>query len=163
MGSKQLHRLNALRISRETAPGYYPGGGLYLQISASGARSRIFRYMLERRSRWMGLGPLSAISLAEATAEAAGCRKLLAEGVDPIEARKADRERAALASPDVLVFTSTEKCSRFSTFANPGGNAFQQTHSFFTGDSGKFLVASFSMPPYRDRTGDRVPARVRGR
>ncbi len=106
MGSKQLHRLNSLRISRETAPGYYPdGGGLYLQISATGARSWIFRYMLERRSRWMGLGPLSAISLAEARAEAARCRKLVAEGVDPIDARKADRDRAALASPDVLVFS----------------------------------------------------------
>ena len=61
--------------------------------------------MLERRSRWMGLGPLSAISLAEARAEAARCRKLAAEGVDPIDARKADRERAALASPEVLVFS----------------------------------------------------------
>ncbi|MDG0026655.1 Arm DNA-binding domain-containing protein [Trinickia sp. Y13] len=77
MDSKQLYRLNALRISREIAPGYYPdGGGLYLQISASGARSWIFRYMIERRSGWMGLGPLSAISLAEARVEAARCRKL---------------------------------------------------------------------------------------
>jgi hypothetical protein len=36
----------------------------------------------------MGLGPLSAISLAEARSEAARCRKLLLSGVDPIDDRK---------------------------------------------------------------------------
>ncbi|PTB17769.1 integrase [Trinickia symbiotica] len=104
--SGQLHRLSALRVAREVDPGYYvDGGGLYLQISASGSRSWIFRYMLARRSREMGLGPLSSVSLAEARAEAARCRKLLSGGIDPIEARKADRERAALAAPDALVFS----------------------------------------------------------
>ncbi|WP_018440980.1 tyrosine-type recombinase/integrase [Trinickia symbiotica] len=104
--SGQLHRLSALRVAREVDPGYYvDGGGLCLQISASGSRSWIFRYMLARRSREMGLGPLSSVSLAEARAEAARCRKLLSEGIDPIAARKADRERAALAAPDALVFS----------------------------------------------------------
>jgi hypothetical protein len=53
----------------------------------------------------MGLGALSSISLAEARAEAARCRKRLSEGVDPIDARRAERERAAQASPHVLVFS----------------------------------------------------------
>ena len=35
----------------------------------------------------------------------ARCRKLLSEGVDPIDARRADRERAAQAAPEVLVFS----------------------------------------------------------
>lgn len=52
----------------------------------------------------MGLGPLSAISLAEARAEAANCRKLLAEGIDPIDARNAERDRAAAANPEILTF-----------------------------------------------------------
>lgn len=64
------------------------GGGLYLQISSSGSRSWIFRFTLAKRSREMGLGPLSAISLAEARSEAARCRKLLLSGVDPIDDRK---------------------------------------------------------------------------
>lgn len=106
MGSKQIHRLNALKVSKETAPGYYAdGGGLYLQISASGSRSWIFRFSRAKRSREMGLGPLSGVSLAEARSLASNCRKLLAEGVDPIEARNADRERiAAAATPDGLTF-----------------------------------------------------------
>ncbi|WP_207000625.1 tyrosine-type recombinase/integrase [Trinickia mobilis] len=105
MGSKQLHRLNALRVSREVQPGYHAdGGGLYLQISSSGSRSWIFRYMFLKRAREMGLGPLASVSLAEARAEAGRLRKLLSEGIDPIEARNADRERAAAAAPDVLTF-----------------------------------------------------------
>ncbi|WP_104657853.1 tyrosine-type recombinase/integrase [Ralstonia insidiosa] len=102
--SRQIHRLNALRVAKEVAPGYHAdGGGLYLQISQSGSRSWIYRYMLAKRAREMGLGPLSAISLAEARAEAARCRKLVAAGIDPIEERK-ERERAAQATPDGLPF-----------------------------------------------------------
>ncbi|ANA32270.1 Prophage integrase IntA [Ralstonia mannitolilytica] len=102
--SRQIHRLNALRVAKEVAPGYHAdGGGLYLQISPSGSRSWIYRYSLAKRAREMGLGPLSAISLAEARAEAARCRKLVAADIDPIEERKA-RERAAQATPDGLTF-----------------------------------------------------------
>lgn len=103
--SRQLHRLNALKVAKETAPGYYgDGGGLYLQISNSGSRSWIFRFTLAKRGREMGLGSLSAVSLAEARALASNCRKLLAEGVDPIEARNAERERVTEASPEGLTF-----------------------------------------------------------
>lgn len=106
MGSKQLHRLNALRVSREVTPGYYAdGGGLYLQISSSGSRSWIFRYTLAKRSREMGLGPLTTVSLAEARTLAVNCRKLCSEGIDPIEARNADRQRiASEAAPNGLTF-----------------------------------------------------------
>ncbi|WP_338152875.1 Arm DNA-binding domain-containing protein [Herbaspirillum aquaticum] len=89
MSSRSLHRLNAVKVTKEVAPGYHAdGGGLYLQISPSGSRSWIFRFTLAKRSREMGLGPLSAISLAEARSEAARCRKLLLNGVDPIDDRK---------------------------------------------------------------------------
>lgn len=103
--SKQLHRLNALKVAKEAEPGYHAdGGGLYLQISASGSRSWIFRFSLAKRAREMGLGPLSSISLAEARAQAAACRKLVSDGIDPIEDRKAARVDAAIAAPDGLLF-----------------------------------------------------------
>ncbi|CAM2143877.1 Integrase [Pararobbsia alpina] len=90
--SKQIHRLNALKIGKLVDPGLHPdGGGLYLQITDSGARSWIFRYSISKRARAMGLGPLSAISLAEARSQATDCRKQLAAGVDPIDARAAER------------------------------------------------------------------------
>ncbi|MWA31165.1 tyrosine-type recombinase/integrase [Burkholderia pseudomallei] len=95
-GSRQLHRLTALRVSKALEPGYYSdGGGLQLQITTSGSRSWIFRYTLRGRSREMGLGPLSTVSLAAARAKAARCRELLKDKIDPIEARDAEQRELA--------------------------------------------------------------------
>ncbi|WP_436018378.1 hypothetical protein [Trinickia sp. LjRoot230] len=52
----------------------------------------------------MGLASLSSVSLAEARAEAGRCRKLLSEGVDPIDALRADRDRAVLAASSGMRF-----------------------------------------------------------
>ena len=96
MATRQLHRLTALKIGKLDAPGQYPdGGNLYFQISMTGSRSWIFRFTLRGQSREMGLGPLSAVSLAAARAEAAKCRELLRAGIDPLEARAADQRRRA--------------------------------------------------------------------
>lgn len=97
MATRQLHRLTALKIGKLDAPGQYPdGGNLHFQISVTGSRSWIFKYTLRGRSREMGLGPLSAVSLAAARAEAAKCRELLRAGIDPIEARNTERKSRAL-------------------------------------------------------------------
>ncbi len=97
MATRQLHRLTALAIGKLDAPGQYPdGGNLHFQISATGSRSWIFKFSLRGRSREMGLGPLSAVSLAAARAEAAKCRELLRAGIDPIEARNAERKMRSL-------------------------------------------------------------------
>lgn len=97
MAARQLHRLTALKIGKLDTPGHYPdGGNLYFQISETGSRSWILKFTLRGRSREMGLGPLSSVSLAAARAEAAKCRELLREGIDPIEARNAEQRKRAL-------------------------------------------------------------------
>ncbi|WKZ84149.1 integrase arm-type DNA-binding domain-containing protein [Ralstonia pickettii] len=96
MATRQLHRLTALKIGKLDAPGHYPdGGNLYFQISETGSRSWIFKFTLRGKSREMGLGPLSSVSLAAARVEAAKCRDLLREGIDPIEARKVEQNKRA--------------------------------------------------------------------
>ncbi|WP_150667378.1 tyrosine-type recombinase/integrase [Pandoraea anhela] len=91
--SRQLHRLNAIKVAKEVTPGLHSdGGGLYLNISLSGSRAWVFRFSLAKRAREMGLGPLSSVSLAEARALASNYRKMLADGLDPIEARR-DQKR----------------------------------------------------------------------
>lgn len=92
--ARSINRLSARAVAALTAKGYYPdGGGLYLQISAAGTKSWIFRFMLAGRAREMGLGPLNTVSLAEARAEAERCRKLARDAIDPIEARAAERAK----------------------------------------------------------------------
>lgn len=80
MAGRQLHRLSALRVAKEIAPGHYAdGGGLYMQIADSGARSWVFRFRLGGRMREMGLGPLSRVSLGEARKLAAGYRQMVTD------------------------------------------------------------------------------------
>jgi integrase len=75
---------------------YADGGGLYLQVSASGSKSWVFRYTANGKKRDMGLGAFHAVSLAEARLEADKCRRSLRTGIDPIESRKAVRDKARL-------------------------------------------------------------------
>jgi integrase len=86
-------------------PGMYgDGGGLYLQVSAAGTKSWSFRFMLHAKAREMGLGPLHTVSLAEAREKAREQRKLLLDGIDPIEDRKARRAGERLAAANSMTF-----------------------------------------------------------
>jgi integrase len=91
--AQRIDRLNALAVSRAKKPGLHAdGGGLGLQVTASGAKSWILRFMLNGRPRSMGLGSLTAVGLSDARELAREARRLCANGVDPIEAR--NRRRA---------------------------------------------------------------------
>src|SRR5262249_7582034 len=79
------------------------GGGLYLQVSPGGRRWG-FRYRVGDRERWMGLGPIADVSLAEAREKAASARKLRLEGIDPIEARNAQRNATRLQATKAMTF-----------------------------------------------------------
>src|SRR6516164_7200177 len=97
-------RLTALKVQRAKTPGMYAdGGGLYLQVSERGA-SWILRYMLNKRAREMGLGPVALFSLAEARTKALEARKLRHEGIDPIEARRAARAQLRLDAAKAMTF-----------------------------------------------------------
>jgi hypothetical protein len=103
--ARTTERLTALRVTRAKKPGMYPdGGGLYLQVTGAGAKSWIFRFMLQRRPREMGLGPLSAVSLADARRKAAECRALKATGIDPIAAKNDAKLRAKLEEAKAITF-----------------------------------------------------------
>ena len=84
-----MHRLSAVGVKNLQDKGFYPdGGGLYLRITETGTKGWIFRFTLGTRTRDAGLGICSSISLASAREIAEDCRKLLRQGIDPIEHRK---------------------------------------------------------------------------
>lgn len=86
-----MGRLTARQVATLGEGYHHDGDGLYLQVTASGARSWILRYQLAKRRRHMGLGPVSLFGLAEARQRAQAARRLLADGIDPITERRARR------------------------------------------------------------------------
>lgn len=83
---RAINRLSA-RAAQTLGPGMHAdGGGLYLRVDDA-RRTWIFRYRRAGRLRDMGLGRAADVSLADARRRAAEARALLAQGIDPIEAR----------------------------------------------------------------------------
>ena len=65
--AKTTRRLTAIKTQSLKVPGVYPdGAGLYLRVKDTGAKSWVFRYMLNGRPRYLGLGPASSVTLAKA-------------------------------------------------------------------------------------------------
>jgi integrase len=103
--ARTLGRLTALKVEKARKPGMYAdGGGLYLRVTPEGARNWVFRFMIDRKPRWMGLGPLALYSLADARARAQDARRKRHEGIDPIEARRAKRAQQRLDAAKAITF-----------------------------------------------------------
>ncbi len=117
--ARATQRLTALKVKRAKKPGLYAdGGGLYLRVTPEGARNWVLRFMLNRRPRWMGLGPLALYGLAEARARALDARRKRHEGIDPIEARRAERARQRLDAAKAITF---KQCAELYIAAHRAG------------------------------------------
>src|SRR5262245_7778210 len=102
---RTIGRLTALKVDRARRPGMYAdGGGLYLRVTQSGTKNWVFRFMLNGRTRWMGMGPLHTVGLTEARSRAAGFRLQRHDGVDPIDARRAERLEGRLNAAKAVTF-----------------------------------------------------------
>lgn len=95
MPRKLSNALTPLTVKNAKPGRHADGGGLHLLVKESGARSWVYRFMLNGRSRDVGLGAAAgpdAVSLADARDKAASLRLKVKAGIDPIEER--DREAA---------------------------------------------------------------------
>jgi len=103
--ARAFEKLSDLKVRKVKTPGYLgDGGGLYLQVSPSLSKSWVFRYQIDGRSREMGLGSFNTFGLRDARDRATNCRKLLADGVDPIDQRNAAQQKKQLADARVMTF-----------------------------------------------------------
>jgi integrase len=117
--ARQQQRLSALQVTKLTKPGLYgDGGGLTLQITPTGAKSWLFRYMVDGKAFGMGLGPTHTVSLAEARKKALDARKLLIDGINPLSARKENQVAAALAAAKMMTF---DQCAEAYILAHQAG------------------------------------------
>jgi integrase len=103
--ARRTGKLSAVAVTQTKKRGYYSdGGGLFLQVGPTGAKSWVFRFRQAGRLREMGLGPLYTVSLAEAREKALDCRKARLEGRDPIETRRAERMAARTDAAKAVTF-----------------------------------------------------------
>src|ERR687894_2712253 len=102
--AKQLHTLSARTVTTLTTPGRHSdGGGLYLNVTASGARSWVFMWKVAGRRREMGLDSLRDVPLAKARDRAAQARQKLGVGLDPIATRNKPKVMTFGEAADALI------------------------------------------------------------
>ena len=82
---------------------YADGGSLYLRIAPGGSKQYVFRYIRDGRLHDMGIGPTHTLILVEARERATEARKLLLDGIDPLQAKRA--RFAALRAADASAVT----------------------------------------------------------
>jgi integrase len=87
--AKEVNKLDVLTVAKQTKQGRYgDGNGLYLQVTATGNKSWLFRYMRDGKAREMGLGAISTLSLKDARKKVSELRALLLDGKDPLDVRQ---------------------------------------------------------------------------
>src|SRR5271166_6637079 len=90
-----MMELTSTKVRKLTKPGLYgDGGNLYLQVRGPTRRSWLFRYMIGGKARSMGFGHVDDVSLVEARNKADAARKLVRDGVDPLDARSVAQAKA---------------------------------------------------------------------
>jgi integrase len=99
-------KLSATKVAKLKAPGRYGDGrGLWLHVGPNGTKSWVLRYMRHGTAREMGLGPLHAVSLADARDLARTARRrLIVDGLDPIDWRKAHQAKSRIAMVRGITF-----------------------------------------------------------
>lgn len=173
--ARTIGKLTALAVSQTKPRGYYgDGGGLLLQVSASGAKSWVFRFKEAGKLREMGLGPVHTIGLSEARQRAQDCRRARLDGRDPIETRRAERLAAKLDAAKALTF---EACTERYIAAHKAGWRNAKHAAQWTATLTAYAYPSFSKLPVQDidvglvlkaiepiwTTKPETAARVRGR
>jgi Arm DNA-binding domain len=96
-------RLTAAEV-RSATKDVCDGYGLWLQVSSFNTKSWLLRFRLDGKDGSMWLGPLNTTSLARALERAQKARDLLAEGINPREARDADRRQKKVEAARAMTF-----------------------------------------------------------
>src|SRR3546814_6124561 len=90
MPKKLSNALTPLAVKNAKSGSHVDGGGLRLLVKESGAKSWVYRFMLNGRTRDIGLGPaagVDAIALSAARDLASALRLKVKAGIDPLEER----------------------------------------------------------------------------
>jgi integrase len=143
--ARTVGKLSTVAVKNATRRGYYSdGGGLYLQVSPSGAKSWVFRYKAGSKLYEMGLGPLHTVGLAEARTKARRCREQRLDGLDPLAARQATRTQAKLDAARAMTF---QACADAYIAAHKAGWRSAKSLTAWEGTLGAYVHPVFGALP----------------
>ena len=88
MANRAYKQLNAKFVESVKGIGnHLDGDGLYLQVTLGSRgvnKSWLFKYQMNKKVREMGFGSLRDVSLVEARQKCQDARKLILQGLDPL-------------------------------------------------------------------------------
>jgi integrase len=88
--ARALKKLNTRQVATLNREGRHSdGGGLYLVVGPGASRRWAFLFRWRGKLKEMGLGSLASVSLADAREKAGEARRVVADGRNPIEDRRA--------------------------------------------------------------------------
>lgn len=175
--SRKATELGALAVGRLREPGLHAVGGvsgLYLQVTASGARSWILRATIGGKRRDMGLGGYPDVTLAIAREKAREARAKIEQGIDPILER--ERALSALRAEQAQSMTFEGACralidAKSDEWRNPKHRAqwvatlenyaYPIIGKLQVGDVGQAHVLNVLQPIWKEKT--ETAKRLRGR
>jgi integrase len=89
-----MARLTELGVKKAKPGRHSDGDGLHLVVSETGRKKWVLRYQVAGVRKDKGLGAYPAVGLKDARERAIEARRLVARGVDPIEAARAAKKAA---------------------------------------------------------------------
>lgn len=114
---KRIAPLSDLQVSRAKAQGkqvtLFDGGGLFIVLTPAGGKLWRFKYRFNGKDKLLSLGGYPEISLAEARSKRTAFRKLLAEGIDPAQAKKAEQADKVAAAGSTFEVVARDWHRRF--------------------------------------------------
>jgi integrase len=172
---KLVKPLSALEVKRLSKPGMHAVGtvpGLALSISSTGTKSWVFRTTYGEERRKMGLGSYPSVPLADAINKARDINASIDKGIDPINAKKANKSRLIAEQAKAKTF---EQCANMflasRTFTNTKHGkqwestlktyAFPHIGSMLIGDIGVADIKAVLDPIWKKKTV--TASRVQGR
>ena len=116
---RPTNRLTQREVTTLKDPGRHAdGGGLYLHVDKpsadgrTGAKRWVFVFQWRKKRKEMGLGPVALTSLAEAREAVLEARKLVAKGINPIEARRSPDDAPTFGAEADALLASLAKSFR---------------------------------------------------
>ena len=102
------------RLLRAGVPGKYTDGdvkGLMLCVESKSSAHWLLRYQRDHKVRHLGLGGARDVPLASARAKARRERERIADGIDPLSVKRAERAAQRQAEARLLTFRqAAERC-----------------------------------------------------